>query len=78
MPGGVAPLHGGGSISLAAPHFCPVCGIIATSAANLQVRSPTQCQVMGSKVSLEQNLDHGIEFEQCAEASFIAAIMQAS
>ncbi|KAK9789372.1 hypothetical protein WJX73_008406 [Symbiochloris irregularis] len=26
----------GGSISLAATHFCPVCGIIATSAANLQ------------------------------------------
>ena len=31
------PLHGGGSFSLAAPHYCPICGIIATSEANLQV-----------------------------------------
>jgi hypothetical protein len=28
----------GGSVSLAAQHFCPVCGIIATSQANLEVR----------------------------------------
>ena len=27
----------GGSVSLAAQHFCPVCGIIATSQANLEV-----------------------------------------
>lgn len=26
----------GGSVSLAAQHFCPVCGIIATSQANLE------------------------------------------
>ena len=32
-------LHSGGSFSVAAQHFCPVCGIIATSAANLQVGS---------------------------------------
>lgn len=31
----------GGSVSLAAQHFCPVCGIITTSQANLEVsRSP--------------------------------------
>ena len=27
----------GGSVSLAAQHFCPVCGIIATSQDNLEV-----------------------------------------
>jgi len=30
----------GGSVSLAAQHFCPVCGIIATSQANLEARPP--------------------------------------
>ena len=30
----------GGSVSLAAQHFCPVCGIIATSQDNLEVCSP--------------------------------------
>lgn len=29
----------GGSVSLAAQHFCPVCGIIATSQDNLEVRA---------------------------------------
>ena len=31
----------GGSVSLAAQHFCPVCGIIATSQDNLEV--PPSC-----------------------------------
>ena len=33
----------GGSVSLAAQHFCPVCGIIATSQANLEVRPSPAC-----------------------------------
>ena len=33
----------GGSVSLAAQHFCPICGIIATSQDNLEVcPAPTQ------------------------------------
>jgi hypothetical protein len=34
MPGTLA--TSGGSISIAAAHFCPICGIIATSEANLE------------------------------------------
>ena len=33
----------GGSVSLAAQHFCPVCGIIATSQDNLEVPSSCFC-----------------------------------
>ena len=36
----------GGSVSLAAQHFCPVCGIIATSQDNLEVPACCLCSHM--------------------------------
>ena len=47
------PLHGGGSFSLAAPHYCPICGIIATSEANLQVARCLDCAPWDLGTSLQ-------------------------
>ena len=40
----------GGSVSLAAQHFCPVCGIIATSQANLEV-TPLQTRIKAPRIA---------------------------
>ncbi len=48
----------GGSVSLAAQHFCPVCGIIATSQDNLEVLPLSLCMVSGRHASTSTTVQY--------------------